>query len=383
MTRSNIASITIAAAALTATAYLALIANDIAATETAAPSTILPVAVETVAHTDHYEVQRSHAGRVVSRRTSELGFERGGRIEEILVSEGDQVEAGSPLARLATRELRATHREFTARARELDARLALARITTGRRRQLHAADSLAPQLLDEARFAEDALAAQLESARAAIQNVDVQLANSEIRAPYAGSITLRSEDEGTVVAAGKTVLRLIEDGALEVEIGLPPAAAARLEPGSRHLLDVEGQRHPALLHAILPTIEPDTRTLRAIFHFDEGTIAPELSPGALARLHLEDSITESGFWLPLAALSEGHRGLWNAYVAVADESTASDGLRRIAPRALEVIHAVEDRAYVRGTLEDGDQVVIIGVHRLVPGQRVRVQAAAPIVSSAS
>ena len=36
-----------------------------------------------------------------------------------------------------------------------------------------------------------------------------------------------------------------------------------------------------------------------------------------------------------------------------------------------------ERAFVRGTLRDGDRVVTTGLHRLVPGQRVRVEDAAP------
>ena len=59
-----------------------------------------------------------------------------------------------------------------------------------------------------------------------------------------------------------------------------------------------------------------------------------------------------------------------------------DGARhRVERRQVEVVHAAADRAFVRGALRTGERVVTTGIHRLVPGQRVRVTgsgvAAAP------
>ena len=44
---------------------------------------------------------------------------------------------------------------------------------------------------------------------------------------------------------------------------------------------------------------------------------------------------------------------------------------RAERRQLELIHTEADRAYVRGTLFDGDLVIVAGVHRIVPGMPVR------------
>ena len=76
---------------------------------------------------------------------------------------------------------------------------------------------------------------------------------------------------------------------------------------------------------------------------------------------------DHGFWLPLTALTESERGLWGVLVV-----NRSSVLER---RVVEVLHAEADRAYVRGTLQDGDWVVRTGVQRLVPGQQVAAAAA--------
>jgi RND family efflux transporter MFP subunit len=331
----------------------------------------LPVDVVAVRRTDGYEVRESYAGRVMSRRSSALGFERGGRLERVAFDAGDRVEAGARLAELDTRALRAQRREIAAGIEETRARLALARVTTERRRKLHEAGHLSPQELDEASYAEQALAAQLAAARAALENVGVALALSVIEAPYAGSITARLADEGTVVAPGQPILELIEDSALEVRVGVPPEIARGLAPGAQQVVVVEGHDYAATLHAVLATVEPDTRTVAVIFHLDDTPAPPR--DGALARVSLERRVEADGFWLPLTALAESRRGLWSAYALVPDADEAET--LRADRRQLQVIHPEADRAFVRGTVRDGERVIATGIHRLVPGMRVRVAEA--------
>lgn len=331
-----------------------------------------PLAVEsrTVEQSDGYTVVERFAGRVVARRTSDLGFERGGRVVEVAVDLGDRVEAGDVLARLETRELLAERRELEARLAEANARLALAKLTTERRRRMVEEQSVSEQVYDEARFEEQAIASQLEAARAGIERIDVALELSRIEAPYAGSVIERQVDEGTVVAPGQTLLRLIEDEHLELRVGVPPETAAALERDRAYDVEVDGRSVPSRLDRLLENVEPDTRTVVAVFQFEE---APDgVRSGALARLEILAERPAPGFWLPLTALAESRRGLWSAFALVPPEEDAPDDVRVAERRELQVIHAEADRAYVRGTLGDGERVVASGLHRLVPGQRVRV-----------
>ena len=120
------------------------------------------------------------------------------------------------------------------------------------------------------------------------------------------------------------------------------------------------------LHAVLPTVESDTRTVRVVFRLDE---VASVRAGSLARLTLETDVSGEGFWLPLTALAESRRGLWSAYVVVDGEAGP-----RVDRRQVEVVHAGSDRVFVRGALRSGERVVVSGIHRLVPGQRVRIAA---------
>ena len=94
---------------------------------------------------------------------------------------------------------------------------------------------------------------------------------------------------------------------------------------------------------------------------------------------------EPGAWLPLTALTEGSRGLWSAYAveAAPGDARAAQGREiggdtaggRLAVQPLEVLYQDGDRVYVRGPLAAGEILVAAGLHRVVPGQLVRVLGA--------
>jgi hypothetical protein len=79
-------------------------------------------------------------------------------------------------------------------------------------------------------------------------------------------------------------------------------------------------------------------------------------------------VKENGFWLPIKALVRGKRGLWSCYVAEPDSDSPQRSL--VVRRDVEILHNESDSVYVRGTLSDGDQVIIDGIHRVTAGQLV-------------
>ena len=318
-----------------------------------------------------YSVREIYAGRVASPRSSDLGFDRPGRVVALHTDEGDHVDKGELLGALETRDLRAEMRELRARKAASSARLELAKLTTQRRQTLLRSESISEQNYDEARFNEVALEADLEAAKAGIARLRIALELSELRSPFAGHVVMRSVDEGTVVTPGQAVFRVIEEGAMELRVGIPLATAERLEDGTVYSVEIEGEPFSARMDTRIPTVDAETRTVTTILQItnDDPTKAVRLRDGALGRLELETTREGQGYWLPTSALSEGRRGLWSAFAIEPDSETSE--LFRVERRDLQVIHVETNRVFVSGTLHDGDQIVASGVHRIVPGQRVR------------
>ncbi len=350
----------------------------------------------TIQMLDGYEVTESYAGRVVSRRSSSLGFERSGQLESVHVDEGDRVAKGDVLAQLNTRrleakitELKAELERSQAQRQETEIRFQLAQTTADRNRQMVVKKQVSPQTFDESVFEAKALSAQLNAADAQVKHVEatikvleVDLDHSTLKAPFAGSILSRWADEGTALGVGQRILRLIEDQKLEVHVGVPADATVGLKEGQTYAIDIGDNTHDAKLRTLLSEIDSSTRTVTAIFEL--GSAPGSARVGQLARLKMIAQTEARGFWLPISALAEGRRGLWSAYALESDGPDPT--VRRVSLRELQLLHSEEHRAFVRGTLRDGEVVVASGLHRLVPRQWVRMatpdkNASAPDASS--
>lgn len=332
----------------------------------AAPAVITPTAVATTAvELDAGYVQTAaYTGRVEPRMDSELGFELGGLLASVGVEEGAAVERGAVLARLDTARLNARREESLAGLQQVRADLELARSTLERVREAHAYKGVSRQRLDEAEQAVNRLEAAERVAAASLNRIEVDLGKARLRAPFDGVVVERLADPGQVLAPGMPTLRLQSTGAAVVRVGIAPAALDGLVTGRRYELEIGGKRYDAVLDSVVPRRDETARTIDVRFSLDAAVA--HVRPGDLARLEIETFVDEPGLWVPLDALAEGARGLWTVLVA----ERADDTTFLLERRTLEILHATNGEAFVRGALHEGDLLVASGVHRLVAGQRV-------------
>ncbi len=333
---------------------------------------------------DHYTAWRDYLGRVEARRRSEVGFELAGKLDQLLVDEGDAVEVGQVIARLDTERLAARRAELEASRAEAEARLELARLTFARLRELEDSGAASEQAIDDARQNFEAQRAAVDRVARAIDRVQVDLGKSTLRAPFDAIVATRHHDEGGVVPAGAAVFTLLERRSPQVRIGVPRRVADRLDPGQAVQLTIAGEPSPAVVHRVLPTRSGRTRTVDVIFQL-EGELDGRRE-GELATYPHRRRLDERGYWLPVDALTAGPRGLWACFVAEPlepDETTAdAAATHRLSRRIVELLHQEGERVFVRGALSEGAIVMAGGRHRLTPGLAVRL-AEAPAESPAA
>lgn len=322
----------------------------------------LPVPVLTVSYQSDAMISEAYPGLISARRESDLGFERGGRIVEVSVDVGDQIEAGDTLARLDTSTLRAQIAAADAQTNEADAQLEIARATEERQRTLLERGHISQQRLDEVATNTTAAEARRAAAAAQANSLRAQLVLSEITAPFGGVVTARMADEGAIAAPGSPVIRLVENTSLEIRIGLPLLAASALNEGEVYHFMTNAGAIDARYRSGTGVVDVRTRTVTAIFDIELGTARA----GEVARLQLETGISDRGFWVPTSALTEGRRGLWSVQALVADDN----GGWIIEPRVVETLRVEVDRAFVRGAVNDGEQIIASGLQRVTAGQSV-------------
>ncbi|MCP9834848.1 MULTISPECIES: efflux RND transporter periplasmic adaptor subunit [unclassified Cyanobium] len=336
----------------------------------------LPVSLVTAQPVSQYLTSRDYTGEVVAGRSSSLGFELPGSLEQVLVEQGDRVERGQPLARLDRRRLLAQRQQLLAQQRvalaaveEVRQQLILAELQRDRRRQLHAQGAISREDLDQQIHGSAALRSrlvqaesQVDDAGGRLRQIDVDLARSVLLAPFAGTVSRRLLDEGVVVSGGQALISLVEAAPQEVRVGVPPAVAQGLRLGERHPVQVGERRLLATVSALLPELDAGSRTTTVVLRLP----LDNLPVGATARLSLRRSERGDGFWLPTTALVAAEQGLWSVYVLAPAGTTPERG-RQVVRRLVDIVHSEGDRSLVRGTLRPGERVIAAGTQRVVPG----------------
>jgi RND family efflux transporter MFP subunit len=338
----------------------------------------VPISVETVriSLAPAFKAEEKFTGIVSPRRTSQLGFASGGRIDSIRVDIGDRVETGTTLAVLDTRSLRAQLSSANAVVAEAEASYKLAQTTVDRQIELLERGHVSSQVVDQAQAQASTAYARIDAAKANADALRVQIDLARIKAPFAGTITARLSDEGAIAAPGVPLFELVETSVLEARIGLTADLAARLNPGDSYDLVSDQGEVTATLRSVTGVIDAGNRTVTTIFDIDN---PDRVAAGAVVRLGMEREIDEPGLWLPVSALNEADRGLWSVYAArrQGDDWIAEPGI-------VEIVHQDGDRVFVRGALRDGDNIIIDGLQRITPGQPVtpvEVSATGPIASN--
>ncbi len=341
----------------------------IAATGVAAPGVVAPrssVGVMSVEMVAGYSVTRRFTGQIEAAARTDLGFELGGRITEVLVEEGDVVSSGTVLARLDTSALIPERAALEAELAALAADAELARLTLARNDALTERGFRSVAAQDDARLTLARAEAGIAAARARIAGVDVRLEKSMLTAPYPARIGARMADPGQTASAGQTVLVLFDAAPARARVGLPPELAAGLAVGDTVTVALDGALMEATLRQIRPDLDPNTRSRSVVVTLPKGA-EPVL--GDTVALLLTQTIDDPGFWAPLSALREGVRGSWSV---MALETTAQGD--RTLPAAVEVIHTEGTRVFLRGSLPPGARIVAEAPDRVAPGQLVLAQS---------
>ncbi len=225
------------------------------------------------------------ASGTVEATEAELGFTVAGRIETVLVQEGDTVRAGAELARLDRAETLARREQAAAQAAA--ARASLQELERGARPEERAqaraaAQAAADQLADAQRdfdrskaLLADKLVSQqqydkaltilsvarstdqqarealrlveagprqeriaaaravLAGAEAAVRTFDATLANMVVKAPFAGVVTVKHHEPGEIVTAGAAAVTLLDRDDRWVKIYVPETRLGTVHIGQR------------------------------------------------------------------------------------------------------------------------------------------------------
>lgn len=211
------------------------------------------------------------SGNLVPAEETELHPEASGRVVSLNLPEGKAVRKGDLLLKIFDEDLKT-------QLRKLETQLKQAEITEQRLGELLKVKGVSQQEYDLAVL-------QTQTFRADIELLRVNLAKTELRAPYDGILGLRRISPGAYVTPATAITTLRSASALKLDFSVPEKYSQQLRIGQTLEFTVEGGAapHRATVQATEQRINEGTRDLqvRATVNDSRG-----LLPGAFAEVSL-------------------------------------------------------------------------------------------------
>ena len=295
---------------------------------------------------DSYKITREFPGKLLPAQQSNLAFEIPGKINVVNVDIGDAVKKGQILAEL-------DNREATAQLKQAKAKYDLALQILNRYKDLRSEGHISIQDLDNANSEELIAKSQYEFYK-------VKLEQTKLIAPFDGVIQNRYLDTGSVINGGIPIVEILGSKNVEAHISIPLKFIDKLNIGNSYDFKIGNKRPKGVLARLAPMTPGGSDNRLAIFNFDTF-----FDPGSIAELKLSLNIAGRGTWVPIKSLSQSEQGIWAIY-------TVND--KKVVVRDLvEILYFEGEYAFVNGTLNDGDLVVLGGAQKIIEGKSLNIQ----------
>ncbi|MEO8613985.1 MAG: efflux RND transporter periplasmic adaptor subunit, partial [Luteolibacter sp.] len=192
----------------------------------------------------------STVGSLRANESVAIASELSRRLVKIQFQEGTDVAAGDALFKLDDSDL-------VSQLAEIDARIALAKSTKARAENLLPSESISQQEFDAA-------AAQLSVLEAQKTTKAIEIAKTELRAPFAGRVGIRQVSEGAFILPNMPLIQLQDISHIKVDFPLPERYAGQVKSGQKFTFTVAGNgtTFDGTVTVIEPAIDSATRSLQ-------------------------------------------------------------------------------------------------------------------------
>lgn len=288
------------------------------------------------------------SGTLEANEEIQIRSEISGIVESINFEEGKKVLKGQILFRVNDIELRAQ----------------LSQVKTAQQlaseNQRRAKLLLDKQAISQEEF--DVANADFESARAQSDLIAAQLSKTTVRAPFAGTIGLRSISKGTYVTPSTPIANLVNTSQLKLTFAIPEKYVSRMKVGTSLTFTTSDSKeeHTAKIYALEPQVDIATRTLRmrAIAENKDD----KLYPGTFANVSLPLETVKDALLVPTEALIPIQNG---KKIFVAENGKAREVVVETGART-------DSEVRVLSGIKVGDTILTSGVMSLRNGTPIKV-----------
>ncbi|MGF1606101.1 MAG: efflux RND transporter periplasmic adaptor subunit [Rhodothalassiaceae bacterium] len=281
---------------------------------------------------------------------------------------GADVDEGAVIARIDDRDWQLARADAAADVKRLEARLVFLNKDVARVEELAATRNTPMARLDQAIADREATAQDLARARNALKRAEVNIARTQVRAPFPGRVVARRAQVGEFANPGRELVRLVDTRRPEIRLQVPVSLAASLSDGQAVDVIDDARRVPGRIRTIIPVGDAVSRAV-------EVRVIPDQAAwliGSAVRVALPSAAPREVVAVPRDALILRAGA---SYVFVIGEDLTAVRV------SVDTGTAEGDYLEVIGEIGPGDRVVIRGGERLRPGQSVELAKAPGVTVS--
>lgn len=302
-------------------------------------------------------------GRLQAQAEVNESFRIDGRLTERKVDVGDHVRSGQVLARLDPMNEESNLQSARAQLSSAEARALEARFNFTRMRDLVSDHAVSQALFEQAKAMSTVTQAQVESARALVNIAQNRLNYTNLAADAAGVVTARGAEPGEVVNAGRMIVQIAREGAVDAVFDVP--ARIKNMGSANPEITVALTSNPNLtahgrVREVSPRADPVTGTFAIRVQLIDPPAAMRLGSTVTGQVAMGETPTIE---IPASALIRpgGKTAVW-----IVDTKSGMVFAREIVLAGFD-----QERVQVSQGLEAGDVIVTAGAQVLRSGQKVR------------
>ncbi len=331
--------------------------------------------------------QDEYVGRFVAVDSVEIRARVSGYLDRVDFTDGQMVKQGDLLFTIDKRPFQTTLDQAKANLAQSHANLAFAETDLARGAQLVRQSTITEQTFDQRTQVKRVAEASVQAQEAAVRQASLDLEFTELKAPVAGRIGDRRVSPGNLVTggtAGNTSLlaTIVSTDPIRFEFTFDEASYLRYErlaQGGREmtsrdtsvvvalkLIDEQDFQHQGRMDFVDNVIDRSSGTIRgrAVFSNPAGV----LTPGMFARVRVPGSPSYNALLVSDAAIGTEQT---RKYVLVVD----SDNVVRM--KYVTLGQSFNNLRVIKSGLQEEDRVIVNGLMRARPNQKVNPQNEAP------
>ena len=305
-------------------------------------------------------------GTIVSRNNSLIASRYSSFITDI-IEVGTVVQKGEILARIDSAELEIEKKRTEANIKLKQARTRYLERQLLRQKELYSVNGNTVAELDSTEINLAVAKQELQLAKLALEDVQLQMQYATISAPFNAIVSERFASLGEVAIPHQPLLRITDLDSIDVQAKAPARLAKTNAIQDSVLVRTQAGTNQTYITAIVPVTNNNSRQIEIRATLDSSS---EYIVGDSVWMALKDNVKSNMLIVPRDALVLRKEGIYIFLVQVGETSIA----KRIR---VDIIAGDGDYLGVRGELKVGDLVVVKGAERLRNEQEIQLESSQP------